>query len=170
MDYQLRKLSIDDGIDIFKMLQRIPKDENGYINNINGLSFEDYKGWLLKSESNSQKIEIEDGWKVPGTVYWLYVNGSPVGMGKIRHLLTEQLMREGGTIGYAIVPEERGKGYGKILLGELLKEAHSMGIDRALITVRNSNTASIKVAVAHGGMIERISEERHYIWIDCTQT
>lgn len=39
----LRRLSVDDGMDIYAMLQEIPKEENGLMNNANGLSFEKYK-------------------------------------------------------------------------------------------------------------------------------
>lgn len=168
MDYKLKKLSVDDGNDIFEMLQQIPKDENGFINNIYGLTFDDYKKWLIESDLNSQKTEIEDGWKVPQSVFWLFIDEKPIGMGKIRHFLTDKLLQEGGTLGYAIVPDERNKGYGTILLRELLKEACKLNIDRVLLTIRNSNVASIKVAIANGGKIEKINEERHFIWIDCS--
>lgn len=32
MNFELRKLTINDGMDIYAMLQEIPKDENGFIN------------------------------------------------------------------------------------------------------------------------------------------
>ena len=95
------------------------------------------------------------------------MDGRPVGIGKIRHFLTDKLRQEGGHIGYAIAPGERGKGYGKLLLRELRKEARRLGVDRALITVQNGNAASVNVALANGGEIERISEERHFIWVEC---
>ena len=67
MDYKLKRLSVDDGNDIYEMLQQIPKDENGFINNINGLTFDDYKKWLIKSDVDSHKTEIEDGWMESST-------------------------------------------------------------------------------------------------------
>lgn len=167
MLYHLKKLTLDDGNEIYEMLQQIPKDENGFLNNINGLAFDDYKKQLIKSDLNSKKTDIEDGWKVPQSVYWLFVDGKPVGMGKIRHFLTDKLIEEGGTLGYAIIPNERNKGYGTILLKELLKESQKLSIDKVLLTIRNNNIASIKVALANGGEIERVNDIHHFIWIDC---
>lgn len=80
--------------------------------------------------------------------------------------MTEKLREEGGHIGYAIRPGYRNLGYGRILLKKLIEKAHEHGIDKILITVRNQNTASIKVALANGGHIEMISDVRHYIWFN----
>lgn len=167
MDYLLKRLSKNDGRDVYDMLQAIPANENGFMNGVNGMNYDEYRAWLINQDANSRKTEIEDGWKVPQTTFWLYVNGSPVGVGKIRHFLTDKLRQEGGHIGYAIAPGERGKGYGKLLLRELLGEAKKIGVDRALITVQNGNTPSVKVALANGGVIEQVGEERNYIWVEC---
>lgn len=40
---ELKKLSPDDGMDVYAMLQEIPKEENGLVNSGNGLSFAEYK-------------------------------------------------------------------------------------------------------------------------------
>jgi len=53
-----------------------------------------------------------DGWKVPQSVFWLFVDEKPIGMSKIRHFLNDKSLREGGTLGYTIIPDERNKGYG----------------------------------------------------------
>ena len=166
MNFELKKLAINDDVDIYEMLQEIPKDENGFINTVNGMTFEEYKKWLIHSDSMSKGIGLED-WQVPSSSYWLFVDGHPVGKGNIRHFLTDKLRAEGGHIGYAIRPSERNKGYGTVLLKMIIKEAKKMNIGRVLLTVRNSNTNSIKVALNNNGKIEKISEERHYIWIDC---
>jgi predicted acetyltransferase len=166
VNIELRQLSIHDGRDIYDMLQELPKEENGFINGCYGKSFEEYKQWLVKSHSTSKGTGLAD-WMVPQTVYWLYVDGLPVGICKLRHYLTDRLREEGGHCGYAIRPACRSMGYGKLLLKLLIKKACMLGIDRLLITVLNNNTPSIKVALANGGVIEKVSEERHYIWLDC---
>ncbi|WP_455716401.1 GNAT family N-acetyltransferase [Anaerosporobacter sp.] len=163
---KLIKLKVTDGNDIYEMLQEIPKNENGYINSVNGMTFHEYKEWLIRENNFSQYDEIKDGWKVPSSTYWIYVNGKPVGMGKIRHFLTEQLYREGGHIGYAIRPSERNKGYGKRLLKELINEASKIGIDKVLLTIRNENEYSLKVALDNGGVIEDRDNIRSFVWID----
>lgn len=129
MKYKLKILSKSDDTDIFNMLQQIPYDENGFINSIKGKTFEEYKSWLLGCYENAQQKEIIDGWKVPQTTFWFFVDGEPIGFGKIRHLLTDNLRHEGGTLGYSICPTQRGKGYGKVLLSEMLKECKIQLID-----------------------------------------
>lgn len=166
MNYELRKLTISNDMDIYEMLQEIPKNENGAVNPINGKTFEEYKQWLIRSDSLSKAKGLV-GWKVPTNVYWLYVDGYPVGFGKLRHFLTDKLREEGGHVGYAIRPSQCNKGYGTILLKMIIEEAKKMNIDKILLTIRNDNTSSIKVALNNNGKVERINEERHYIWIDC---
>ena len=167
MNIELRRLSPDDGRDIYGMLLEIPGDENGFINGCSGRSYEEYKSWLIKSDRVSQGIGLED-WMVPQTIYWLYADGQPVGFGKLRHRLTDKLRLEGGHAGYSIRPSHRGKGYGKALLGYLIKEAKALGIDRLLLTIHNDNEASRKTAIACGGVEEDRNEERCYIWVDCS--
>lgn len=43
----LKRLSADDGIDIYEMLQEMPKDENGFLSPVYGKTFEEYKRWLI---------------------------------------------------------------------------------------------------------------------------
>jgi predicted acetyltransferase len=163
---ELRQLSVLDGMDIYDMLQELPKEENGFLNSCHGLSYSEYREWLVKSDNTSKGVGLAD-WMVASTTYWLYVDGVPVGVGKLRHRLTDRLREEGGHGGYAIRPSQRGKGYGKQLLALLIGEAHVMGIGRLLLTVQNRNTPSIRVALGNGGIIEKVNEQRHYIWIDC---
>lgn len=129
---ELKRLSVDDGLDIYTMLQEIPAEENGLINKANGLTFDEYKEWLIVKQRDSEQEGIVDGWKVPSTTFWLYADGIPVGFGSVRHFLTEALRKAGGNIGYGIAPAFRGKGYGKELLRLLLNEAKEMGIDKVL--------------------------------------
>lgn len=169
MIIELRPLSVDDGIDIYEMLQEIPKDENGFVNGCNGRTFEDFRKWLIKSFNIANGTSLEE-WMVPQNIYWLYVDNIPVGMGKLRHYLTDKLKEEGGHGGYAIRPSYRNKGYGTLLLKLLVKKAKEMKIDKLLLTVQNHNISSIKVALANGGQIEKKNDVRHFIWIDCITT
>ena len=132
---ELKRLSVDDGLDIYTMLQEIPAEENGLINKANGLTFDEYKEWLIVKQRDSEQEGIVDGWKVPSTTFWLYADGIPVGFGSVRHFLTEALRKAGGNIGYGIAPAFRGKGYGKELLRLLLNEAKKMGIDKNEVIV-----------------------------------
>lgn len=163
MNLTIRKLAIDDAEDIYNMLQKIPADENGFINSAHGKTYNEYKLWLEKSYANSLQSGVIDGWKVPETIFWLFEDGKPVGFGKIRHCLTDSLLEAGGNIGYSIVPEARGRGLGKKLVAGLIEESKKINVGRLLFTIKNRNVPSIKVALANGGVIEKVTDERHYI-------
>ena len=163
---ELKKLSVDDGKDIYNLLQEMPKEENGLINKANGLSFEEFQAWLKAKQIESEQEGLVDGWKVPSTTFWLYVDGVPVGFGNLRHFLTEALSKAGGNIGYGIAPQFRGKGYGNILLKLLLQKARKIGLEKVLVTIHLDNIPSQKVALANGGVISEKTEERYLIWLD----
>ena len=166
---ELKRLSVDDGLEIYDLLQAIPKEENGFGNNASGMSFAEFRDWLVKKHEESLREGITDGWKVPTTTDWLYADGVPVGFGKVRHCLTDALRTAGGHIGYAIAPQYRGKDYGKELLRLLIGEAYNRGIDKVLVTIRLDNKPSQAVALANGGVITEQTDERLLIWIDTKQ-
>lgn len=166
MGIELRKLAATDGIEIYKMLQELPADENGFINRVAGMSYAEYQEWLKKGVASAEQVGLVDGWKVPQTHYWLFENDRPVGCGNLRHFLTDKLLEQGGNIGYTIRPSDRNKGLGKILLSLLIEEGRKMGIKRFLLTIQNQNTPSLHVALANGGKIEKTTEERSYVWIE----
>lgn len=162
---EIKKLAVTDGEDIYEMLREIPEEENGFGNSVHKMPFEDFKKWLEKSVKSSEQEGVIDGWKVPQTTFWLYEDGKPVGMGKVRRFLTDSLRSAGGNIGYAIRPTARGRGLGRELLRLLIGEAHKLGVDEILITVHEDNIPSLKVALANGGRIEKVENGRYYIWI-----
>lgn len=163
---ELKKLSVDDGFDVYKMLQEIPSEENGLLNKANGLTFDEYKEWLIAKQRDAEQKGIVDGWKVPSTTFWLYADGVPVGFGSIRHFLTEALSQAGGHIGYGIAPQFRGNEYGNEILRLLLKKADEIGLEKVLVTVDLDNIASQAVALANGGVITGRTDESVLIWID----
>ena len=167
---ELKKLSIHDGQDIYEMLQELPADENGFVNSVHGKTYEEYQAWLASCAKSSEQSGLIDGWKVPQTTFWLYEDGQPVGMGKVRHILTDALREHGGHVGYAIRPSARNRGLGKKLLALLAVESRKLGLDQLLLTIQNQNTASIRTALANGGRIEKITEDRHYIRMDLSKS
>ena len=74
MNTELIKLSAACGRDIYDMLQSIPADENGLMNDARGLSYDEYKAWLEKRYAESLKTEVYDGFKVPQTFFFVYGN------------------------------------------------------------------------------------------------
>ena len=166
MCIEIRKLSVHDGQDIYDMLQELPADENGFVNSVNGKTYAEYQAWLQGAARSAEQTGLIDGWKVPQTTFWLLENGRPVGMGKVRHLLTDALREHGGNVGYAIRPSARDRGLGKAFVALLVDECRKMGVPQVLLTIQNHNLPSIRVALANGGRTEKVTEDRHFIWID----
>lgn len=148
----LRQLSPSDGEACFLMLQHIEKEENAFTNPVKGMTFEEYKEWLREQDDWSRGENLPAGY-VGQTIYWLWDGDVPVGIGKIRHALTERSRAFGGNIGYAISSEFRGRGYGSALLRELLLKADEMGVRERILTVEKYNYSSRRVIEKNGGVM-----------------
>lgn len=157
----LKQLSVTDGKDIYEMLQTIGNEENAFNNPVSGMSYSEYKKWLIEQDDCSKGINIPEGY-VCQTCYWLFKNDKPVGFGKIRHALTNRSRIIGGNIGYAISNAHRGEGLGKKLLSMLIKKADELGVDEKLLTVEKYNYASKKVIEANGGRLFAENDQRWY--------
>lgn len=147
----LQKLSHSDGKDVFDMLKEIKPIENSFTNPANGMTFQEYQDWLLQQEQWDRGEMLPKGY-VAQSIYWLYDDSYPVGIGKIRHELTDVSRENGGNIGYAIRQSQRGKGYGVVLLKLLLMEARKIGVNEILLTIDKKNEASKIVCEKNGGV------------------
>ena len=129
---ELKQLSLDMGKAEYDMLQGISAVENGFTNPAYDLSYDEYKEWLRITDNNSRGIDLPEGW-IPYTTYVLYVDGIPVGYGRVRHSSSEYLetVVGAGNLGYGIAKKHRGKGYGSILFTELLKKAKRSDIQKS---------------------------------------
>jgi predicted acetyltransferase len=81
-----------------------------------------------------------------------------VGRASIRHSLNEFLEREGGHIGYVVVPEFRRQGYANAILRLSLQIAREKcgGTHRILVTCDDDNVGSIRTIEKNGGILENI--------------
>ena len=160
----LKKLSTDDGRDIYDMLQEIAANDNGFYNKVYGMSYEQFQEWL------EREYAVDKGdlgyWMVPQTSYWLYDNEKPIGYGRMRHYLNDNLAKTSGHIGYAIRYTERGKGYGTKLLSLLLNECRMIRIKEVQIGANSDNIASNRIIVKNGGILFRASENKNYYRIE----
>ena len=55
---------VKNGEDIYQMLQSIPANENGFINSVNGKSYQEYNKWLKGALENSLQEGVIDGCKI----------------------------------------------------------------------------------------------------------
>jgi predicted acetyltransferase len=96
-----------------------------------------------------------------------------VGRVSIRHELNDFLLRVGGHIGYAVVPEFRRQGYATAMLRASVDIAHRrLGIARILVTCDDDNVGSIRTIEKNGGVLENVvtgpdlAKPKRRYWID----
>ncbi len=161
---ELRELSINDGKNIYNMLQDIKREENGFHNEAKGLKYSEFEVYLKSNKRMAKGKDLPEGY-VPQTLYWLFVEENPVGMAKLRHYLNESLREKGGHAAYAIRKSERGQGYGKLILRELIEKAKEKDIRELLLTCDEDNMASRRVIEINGGKLDKIKDGECYYWI-----
>ena len=133
-------------------------EENGENVYLHDSKFDgDFDKLLLKIKERKEGKNLPAD-RVPQTELWLVENDKFIGWTKIRHRLNENLLLQGGHIGYSIRPSARNKGYGTKILELTLAEAKSMGIDKVLITCDDDNIGSAKIIEKNGGTLENTIE------------
>ncbi|WP_246216042.1 GNAT family N-acetyltransferase [Microvirga makkahensis] len=77
-----------------------------------------------------------------------------------------------GHIGYSVVSWKPRRGYATAALGLLLPIAQEEGLERVLITCKETNVASRRVIEANGGVLDRVEpmegmpcEMRLFYWV-----
>ena len=161
----LRKLSLEDGYDVFSMLKSIGLSENAFTNPVHNMDYNEFRGWLLERYNWDLSKDLPENY-VRQTIYWLYLNDIPIGIGKIRYALTEESKLFGGNIGYAIAPDYRGKGYGNEILRLLLEKVKESKISETLITVEKYNYPSKAIVEKNGGYLLGENDIRWFFTFD----
>lgn len=107
---------------------------------------------------------MPDG-KVHADQYWIADGEHLVGFIQLRHRLTEQLLEEGGHIGYSVRPSARRHGHAGRALGLALGRARELGLERVLITCDDDNVASARTIESHRGELEDVRKGKRRYWI-----
>ena len=160
---ELRKLNLQDAEAEWEYTTALPADENGLTNPFHGVSYDDYMEKVLPELiSYEHPVNMPD-WFVPETRYYLWDKGQLVGEFRIRHYLTEALKNGAGHIGYSILKDARGKGYGTAGLKLTVEIAKTIiPEDEIYLRVNKDNIASQKVMLKNGAYIAGEDEE-HYL-------
>jgi predicted acetyltransferase len=116
-----------------------------------GMPFRRYLEVLAEREHG---INLPSPGHVPSTFLFAFVGTRIVGRAAIRHSLNEFLEREGGHIGYVVVPEFRRRGYATAILRLSLPIARdTCCTNRILVTCDDDNVASIRTIEKNGGVL-----------------
>lgn len=95
--------------------------------------------------------------------FGLYIDGVEVGKAGIRLKTTGA-----GDVVYKIYKNERGKGYGNLILKLIKEEAKELGKYKLIVICRKSNLASKKIIENNGGVfikeIERKNKENRLVY------
>jgi len=119
-----------------------------------GMTFREYLTVLADLQQGSNLPSPDS---VPETFLFAFLGDRIVGRVAIRHCLTASLEREGGHIGYVVVPECRRQGHATTMLRLALPVAREKsGATRILVTCDDGNVGSARTIEKNGGVLENV--------------
>ena len=147
---ELKELDMNMGKKEYEMFQDIPSKEAGSTNLCKGLPFKVFSNFI---ESQLQrKINNISIYDTPTTTYIFYIDQYPVGYICLRTQIDEKWEKWSGNIYYTIRLKERKKGYGTLMLKELLSLCKKNGTTSLLAQSCKGNLASSKTIEKNNGI------------------
>ena len=162
----LKEANLEDAEKEYLFVRDLPPEENGFSNDLHGISREEFDQTALQKMILSAKGEdLPDGY-VPETFLFLWKEDTIVGQFRLRHYLCDSLRNGAGHIGYGIQKEFRGKGYGTEGLRLTLQYAKSIVPEEEFyLRVNKDNPASLRVMLKNGGVIHSENSEHYFVRI-----
>ena len=125
--------------------------------------------WLEEAAADfagfvERRRAVRELWGVPVTELWFVDGTDYLGTVIIRHQLTPALEREGGHIGFHIVPGHRRRGHATRMLAQAKPVCQQLGLTKILITCAEDNLGSRRVIEANGGTLDRIIDGEARYW------
>jgi len=117
-----------------------------------------FAAWVARLGSEADPAQPVDAGRVHCTYWWIADGDAVLGSISLRHELNDFLLDAGGNIGYSVRPSARRRGLAAFAVGEVLKAAAALGLERVLITCNVTNEASRRTIEHHGGVQEDIRE------------
>jgi predicted acetyltransferase len=109
--------------------------------------------WLADTERTQIGSNLPPG-RARAVFLAAVVDGELVGRVSVRFVLNELLAREGGHIGYGVLPAFRCEGYATEILRQAIELAHEEGVDPILVVCNEDNVGSATVIERCGGVFE----------------
>ena len=162
---QLRRPELSDKAAVIEMMKEFEMSQSAHDGGFWDVDNFDYEDWLEGNRLSEMGINVPTNF-VPAVQFVSFADdGRALGFLHLRLRLNENLLKQGGHIGYSIRPTERRKGYAKEQLRLGLLEAKKKNITKALVTCHDDNEGSRKVILANGGQLEDILDAVECYWI-----
>ena len=162
---QLRRPELSDKAAVIEMMKEFEMSQSAHDGGFWDVDNFDYENWLESNRLSEMGINVPANFVPAVQLVSFSDDGRALGFLHLRLRLNENLLKQGGHIGYSIRPSERRKGYAKEQLRLGLLEVKKKNITKALVTCHDDNEGSRKVILANGGQLEDVLDAVERYWI-----